>query len=252
MEKLQELQELIKAQWKQAMAQPKIANFLDTAAASDRRIMAVYLIQVYHYAFHTARNQALVGVNLLNTDTQYMQFCFEHALEETGHELMALHDLKSIGLVFEKRSDVPPPLQSTELLIAYLYYVATQGNPVQRLGYSYWSETSYSFIRAFMDMLMHSMSLQQNQMTFFYSHSNIDEKHAKDVERILLKVCKTDKDWEDVKKVAKVTLELTNNMFQESFTEFLKLVNNEPSAYSLINEKVIQGPAFSEKVVNAQ
>jgi hypothetical protein len=240
MGKLSELQQLVKAQWKQALADPKIASFMDTAAANDRRIIAIYLIQVYHYAFHTARNQALVGVNLMNTDPHYMRFCFEHALEETGHELMALHDLRALGITFNNAREIPPPLQSTELLIAYLYYVATHGNPVQRLGYSYWSETSYSFIRTFMDMIITSMDLQKNQLTFFYSHSNIDEKHAKDVEAILLKVCKTDQDWDDVRKVAKVTLELTNSMFHESFAEFLKLVNNEPSRYSAINTTILQ------------
>ncbi|MGB0523615.1 MAG: iron-containing redox enzyme family protein [Flammeovirgaceae bacterium] len=244
MNKLNELEALIRSEWKQALSQPRIANFVDTAAASDRRIIAIYLIQVYHYAFHTARNQALVGINLANTDTKYMQFCFEHALEETGHELMALHDLQTMGIRFKDRIAIPQALPATELLIAYLYYVASQGNPVQRLGYSYWSETSYSFIRAFMDMLMQSMKLEKSQMTFFYSHSHIDDKHAKDVAEIIVKVCKTDKDWEAVMRVAKTTLKLTNDMFHESFEEFLKLTRGEASAYAFINEQIIQSEGF--------
>jgi len=244
MNQLASLEELIRSEWKQAMSQPRVAHFLETAAANDRRIIAIYLIQVYHYAFHTARNQALVGANLANTHTQYMQFCFEHALEETGHELMALHDLAGIGIQFEDRSQIPAPLPATELLIAYLYYVASQGNPVQRLGYSYWSETSYSFIRAFMDMLMQSMDLQKNQMTFFYSHAHIDDKHAEDVKRILLKVCTTEQDWIAVKRVAKTTLKLTNDMFHESFEEFLKLTRQEDSDYTFINQQIIQSNTF--------
>ena len=246
MNKIEELQALIRSEWKQALSEPRIANFVDTAAANDRRIIAIYLIQVYHYAFHTARNQALVGANLDNTHTQYMQFCFEHALEETGHELMALHDLASIGIKFEGRETIPEPLPSTELLIAYLYYVATQGNPVQRLGYSYWSETSYSFIRAFMEMLTQSMDLKKSQMTFFFSHSHIDDKHAKDVANILEKVCTTEADWKAVMKVAKITLGLTRNMFHEAFEEFLKLSRDETSDYSFINEKIEQSPAFTK------
>lgn len=249
MNKLNELEELIRAEWKQALAQPKISRFMDTTAANDRRIIAIYLIQVYHYAFHTARNQALVGANLANHHTQYMQFCFEHALEETGHELMALHDLATIGIKFSDRADIPHPLPSTELLIAYLYYVATQGNPVQRLGYSYWSENSYSFIRAFMDLLTQSMQLEKNQMTFFYSHSHIDDKHAKDVAEIIVKVCQTDRDWEAVKRVAKTTLALTNNIFNESFQEFLKLTSGEPSPYSFINDQIIHSSAFKKMAI---
>ncbi len=174
MNKMNELNALIESEWKKVLAQPKIVDFFNTIASNDRRIVAIYLIQVYHYAFHTARNQALVAVNLNNMDTQYQKFCFEHALEETGHELMALHDLKEIGIEFKNRNSIPEPLPSTELLVAYLYYVATHGNPVQRLGYSFWSETSYRFIRNFMDMILSSMDLKKNQMTFFYSHSHID------------------------------------------------------------------------------
>lgn len=244
MNKLDELEELIRSEWKEALSQPRIAGFIDTAAANDRRIIAVYLIQVYHYAFHTARNQALVGVNLANTHTQYMQFCFEHALEETGHELMALHDLESIGIKFNGRENIPQALPSTDLLIAYLYFVASQGNPVQRLGYSYWSETSYSFIRTFMDILIQSMDLEKKQMTFFYSHSHIDDKHAKDVAEILVKVCKTEEDWNAVKQVAKITLRLTKDVFHESFEEFLKLSRGESSAYSFINNSIIQSSSF--------
>jgi len=240
MNKLDELEALIQSEWKQAMSQPRVAQFIETAAANDRRIIAVYLLQVYHYAFHTARNQALVGINMANTNTQYMQFCFEHALEETGHELMALHDLGTMGIKFEDKTSIPAPLPATELLIAYLYYVASQGNPVQRLGYSYWSETSYSFIRTFMDMLMQSMQLEKSQMTFFYSHSHIDDKHAEDVKRILQKVCTTEQDWDAVKRVAKTTLRLTNDMFHESFEEFLKLTRGEKSAYAFINESIVQ------------
>lgn len=248
MDKFDELNELIQNEWKRALAQPRIAQFFDTAATNDRRIIAIYMIQVYHYAFHTSRNQALVGANLANTHTQYMQFCFEHALEETGHELMAIHDLKTIGIDFDTPEAIPTPLPSTELLVAYLYYVATQGNPVQRLGYSYWSETSYAFIRSFMDMLMANMHLDRNQMTFFYSHSHIDDKHAEDVKAILKKVCVTDADWESVKKVARITLRLTNDMFNESFEEFVKLSKGEASEYSFINERIIQSESFLGKV----
>jgi hypothetical protein len=247
MNQLHELQALIESEWKQALAQPRIAHFFDTAASNDRRIIAIYLLQVYHYAFHTARNQALAGINLNNANVQYMQFCFEHAMEETGHELMALHDLKTIGITFQNRTVIPAPLPSTELLIAYLYYVASQGNPVQRLGYSYWSETSYSFIRAFMDMLMKNMDMDKNQMTFFYNHAHIDDKHARDVANILVKVCKTEDDWAAVKRTAKITLGLTNDMFNESFEEFLKLTKGEESPYSFINDRIIQ----SEKEINS-
>lgn len=235
MNRLDELDRKIANTWKEALMQPRVSNFMDMPASKDKRIFCIYMLQVYHYAFHNARNQALVGANLSNNHVQYMTFCFEHAMEETGHELMALHDLSSVGVNFDDHRKIPKPLQATELLISYLYYVAIQGNPVQRLGYSYWSESSYAFIRSFMEQLVVNMGLSKHQLTFFYSHSTIDSKHAEDVKRILLKVCKTDDDWASVERVAQITLKLTNDIFQESFDEYIRLRDEVPSEYAFLN-----------------
>jgi thiaminase len=235
-QKLQELEQLISSRWEEIFQHPQAQQFAGSLMGKDRRVYAIYLTQVYHYAFHTARNQALVAVNPANTDIHYMQFCLEHALEETGHELMALHDLRSIGIeIREPSSDMPPALPPTELLISYLYRVAQHGNPVQRLGYSYWAETSYGHINRFMEDLTSGMELDKRQMTFYYNHSSIDDKHAKDVENILLKVCKSEEDWAAVTKTAMVTLDLTFQILKEVINEYEKLVREGSSAFQIVN-----------------
>lgn len=234
---LKELDEAISSKWQEILSHPQAMNFASSLMGKDRRVYALYLTQVYHYAYHTARNQALVAVNLTNNDTHYMKFCLEHALEETGHELMALHDLRSIGVpIGDPEKDIPPVLTATELLIAYLYWVSTHGNPVQRLGYSYWAERSYSYIQSFVEGLSKSMDLKKKQMTFYFNHSNIDEKHAKEVQEITCKVCKTDDDWKQVTKVAMTTLELTNQILSSVLEEYHKLVAGKPSDFEILNQ----------------
>jgi len=233
---LQALKDMIASKWENILEQPQALQFANSLMGKDRRVYALYLTQVYHYAFHTARNQALVAVNPNNTDIHYMQFCLEHALEETGHELMALHDLRSMGVVInDPEKDMPPALPPTQLLIAYLYRIATHGNPVQRLGYRFWAETSYDHIRGFMDKLSTSMQLDKKQMTFFYSHSSIDDKHAKDVEKILLHICKTEEDWEAVTRSAIITLDLTHQILKAVIDEYEKLVRDKPSDFSILH-----------------
>ena len=56
--------------------------------------------------------------------------------EETGHENMALRDIRSLGFDVSAVSQMRP-LPATETLTAYLYWISVQGNPVQRLGYSF-------------------------------------------------------------------------------------------------------------------
>jgi hypothetical protein len=230
------LDEVIADIWQQILSQPQALNFLNSAAAGDPRVYAIYLTQVYHYTWHTARNQALVGVNPANTNVHYLKYCFEHALEETGHELMALHDLRALGLpLHDPQHELPSPFPATEMLIAYLYWVSTQGNPVQRLGYSYWAEKSYSYIRPFVETVKDRMKLKNTQMTFFHSHATIDEKHAEEVEEILIKVCKTDEDWKAVRRVAEITLRLTADILTTVVEEYFKLAENTSDTFSFLN-----------------
>jgi len=237
MNQIDELDRIIADKWTSILEQPQALQFANSMMGKDRRVYALYLTQVYHYAFHTARNQALVAVNPENKDIKYMQFCLEHALEETGHELMALHDLRSIGIdIRDPQSQMPPALVPTQLLIAYLYRISQQGNPVRRLGYSFWAERSYKYIRDFMDNLGSNMQLEKKQMTFFYSHSVIDDKHARDVEEIVLHVCKTDDDWKAVTETAMITLDLTHDIIKAVLREYEKLVRGEASSFEIVNK----------------
>ena len=233
---LANLDEVIGVIWAEILAHPLAKTFANTMMSADRRIYALYMTQVYHYTFHTARNQALVGANLHNVDLRYMRYCFEHALEETGHEQMALHDLRAVGLRIEDPArDVPRPLPATELLIAYLYWVSTQGNPTQRLGYSYWAERSYDFIRPMIDTVRGRMNLATSDMTFFFAHSNVDEKHARDVTRVLAEVCRTADDWAAVRRTAEMTLRLTLQILEQVYGEYVKLRDGLPSEYACLN-----------------
>lgn len=239
--KLFNLKGIIAEKWQEILQQPQALQFSKSLMGSDRRVYALYLTQVYHYAWHTARNQALVAVNPNTKDIRYMQFCLEHALEETGHELMALHDLRSMGiLINDLEKEMPPAMPATQLLIAYLYRVAQYGNPLQRLGYSFWAETSYEYIRGFIDTMGENMELNKRQMTFFYNHSTIDDKHAKDVENILLHCCNTNDDWKAIEQAAVITLDLTHQILKSVLDEYEKLVKTEPSLYEIINMAMIK------------
>ena len=232
---LTDLQARIAVRWCEVLTRPHTQTLLTSLASGDLRAYALYLIQVYHYASHTARNQALVGVNPATTDPRYMKFCFEHALEEVGHELMALHDLRAVGLpVVDPRRDLPGPLPATELTVAYLYWVAQHGDPIQRLGYSLWSETCYQHIGSAVTGAREGLGLERAQMTFFYSHAHIDEKHARDVEAALRSVCKTPADWAAVARTTEITLDLTDRMLEEIAAELARLEEGASSDYALV------------------
>ncbi|RKH65860.1 iron-containing redox enzyme family protein, partial [Corallococcus llansteffanensis] len=110
---------------------------------------------------------------------------------------------------------IPPPLAATEVLTGYLYWISYQGNPLQRLGYSYWAESCYEYIRPLMGRVQKTLGLTAAQMTFFVAHADIDEDHSALVNEMIAKKCRTPEDWEDVARVMETSLRLTWRMMDE-------------------------------------
>lgn len=183
-----------------------------------KQLYAIYMMETFHYTAHNARNQALVGVRP-ECSAPYMKFCLEHASEEVGHEKMALHDVMSLGL---KGADVvlPQPLLETEVLISYIYWVSLTGNPVQRLGYSYWAESCYRYINPLVSKLRGQLKLENSQLTFFIAHSDIDADHFEEVKNIIRRVCKSEGDLDALKRVMENTLKLTGDMLNAVYQEY--------------------------------
>jgi len=201
--------------WSTILETPLAKEIQAILTSGDRQLYALWLIQVAHLTKHTSAHQALVGTRFKEISHIYMKFCYEHALEEVGHELMALQDLKKIGAPATTIDDLPKPLDATEQLTAYLYYVAQHAHPATRLGFSYWAEKCYPFIQSLASGAQKSMGLSDHQMTFFVSHSRIDEKHAMDVQNVIERICKTPEDWRAVAEGMRVSLRLAIQIFEQ-------------------------------------
>ncbi|RKH43027.1 iron-containing redox enzyme family protein [Corallococcus sp. AB050B] len=207
--------------WDELLSQSRFVRTIQQGEVT-KALYALYLIETYHYTRHNARNQALVGVRC-DDDRHYQKFCFNHAEEEVGHEQMALHDVASMGL--QPGFPIPRALPATDVLIAYLYWVSYQGNPLQRLGYSFWAESCYDYIRPLLGKVQKSLGLTPAQMTFFVAHSDIDAEHSQAVDEMIAKKCKTPEDWEDVAQVMETSLRLTWKMMDEVADAYAQLVD---------------------------
>ena len=238
-DRIKKLDEKVAAVWASILDNSRFVKLVREGQC-DKQLYAMYMLETFHYTKHNARNQAIVGALMPESgdrarSAQYQKFCFEHAMEETGHELMALHDVLSLGLAKE---DVRPgrPLPATEVLIAYLYWISAQGNPVQRLGYSFWAENCYTYINPIIEQIRSTLGLKASQMTFFIAHSAIDKDHAEEVQKMLVDHCRTDQDWEDVETVMETSLRLTGNLLEDVYWEYRRLSAGEPSRYSYLKK----------------
>lgn len=203
----------------------------------DARFYGIYLTETYHYVMHNPRHQALVGALSKDQPFNYTKFCYEHAEEETGHEMMAHHDLASLGSG-NSAIAIPPPHPATEIFIAYLYWVSTNGNPLRRLGYSFWAEDSYGYIEPLVRRVKETLRLDAAQMTFIISHATIDEKHSQDIENMIGTFCKTEEDWQAVEDVMNTSLRLQSEMLEQVVNSYRTLKAGGASPYAFLNSHI--------------
>lgn len=200
---------------------------------ASKKLYAIYMIETYHYTYHNSRNQAAVATRKDPLDINYMKFCLHHAEEEAGHEMMAFSDVRKLG--FDIHLDqLPKPLPSTQELIDYIYDVAQNHNPVARLGYSFWAERVYSYIKPLLTLMKYGARIPNKSMTFFNEHSDIDAKHAEEVDEAIIRFARTDEDWEAITECMLGTLDRTIKMTHEVLHEYDKILNNEPTRYDHI------------------
>jgi pyrroloquinoline quinone (PQQ) biosynthesis protein C len=180
----------------------------------------------------------LAGANTYIRNQEFMSFAFSHGIEEAGHELMAVNDLRALGVpLAEDLSNMPPPLPRTEALIGYINWVVTHENPIRSLGFFYWIERPYDHIRPVVTAVQKACKLTDEQMSFFYAHEKLDVKHGNDLEEALVKFCVTDKDWEEARMVMNTSQTLLIDMIiYELFPSFDDLKSGKPTRYDLINK----------------
>ncbi|MBC7690606.1 MAG: iron-containing redox enzyme family protein [Methylotenera sp.] len=207
----------------------------------DRRLYGMFLIETFHYTRHNARNQARVATRDELLDINYMKFCLKHAMEEAGHEYMAFADLNSMGVEF-LQSELPPPLPETETLIAYLYRVSDTGNPMARLGYSYWAESCYGYTDGTKTVFKELLDLKTHQMTFLEAHAAIDVAHFEEVKFAINRFVKTEADWKALEEVMLHSLKLTATMMDRVIGQYLLHLEGQPTRYGIL-DRLLKKPA---------
>jgi pyrroloquinoline quinone (PQQ) biosynthesis protein C len=195
----------------------------------DRELYVALMTEIYHYTRENSQNQALAALRVHSDRLSLLRFCLSHAHDEAGHDLMALHDLRSVGADVQQvtRSS---PLPETQAFIGYLYRVASTRDATARLGYSYWAESSYPHIAEVLASMRSRLGLEDGDMTFFVAHSRIDEGHFEEVQRVMLENCTTARLRADLLDVLRTSLHLQGQMLegvQRSYLTHRELVLEE-------------------------
>lgn len=234
---LNQLDLILESVWNEILSQSKLVQAIFKGDIC-KALFVMYMLETYHYTKHNTKNQALVGVRNLTLPHRYTSYCFKHAREEIGHEDMALRDIANLDFVLPEIKNLKP-LPATEVLIAYLYWISFQGNPIQRLGYSYWAESCYHYINPIIQKLSSVLKLKEDQLSFFIAHSSIDEKHFKEVADMILSFCYSEQDFQDITRVMETSLRLTGQMLDNVYHEYQKVLQGKSNLYPFLSKQSI-------------
>ena len=185
----------------------------------NRNIYAGYLVDVYHYAQHSARVIALAGSRCVNSHPQAAAYLMRHSTEEIGHEEWARADLLELGVSAQRIAESRPSVSCTSM-IGMEYYVAGYWNPVALFGWLFVLEALGDDVGGLVaNRLDASLQLAGKGSYFLSGHSEADHDHIRDISDTIDRNVKDQRDIADVLHIARVSCELYLRMLQEAVGE---------------------------------
>ncbi|AVD95267.1 biliverdin-producing heme oxygenase [Pseudomonas sp. SWI36] len=200
------------AQERQALfAVPVIREALAGQVSLDSYV--AFLTQAYYHVRHTVPLMMACGARLpLRLEWLRGAVC-EYIEEEYGHEQWILNDINACGGDWEAVRD-GQPVQSIELMVAYLYDLIARGNPVGLFGMVNVLEgTSIALATQAAGVIQSTLALPDQAFSYLSSHGALDQEHMVTYKRLMDRLDDAG-DQQAVLHAAKVVYRLYTEMFQ--------------------------------------
>jgi len=179
----------------------------------DPQSYKAYLINVWHYARHSAEVIGLAGARCVPDNPALAHYLFHHAQDELGHEKWALEDLATLG-VAEAELLESRPLPSCAAMIGYEYYLAGRANPVGLFGWLYMLEAMGEDLGPTISARLSKAFEPATGVRFVRAHGVSDTVHTRELtEQITTHVKPAD--LAQVNHVADVVAQLYLGIFQQ-------------------------------------
>jgi pyrroloquinoline quinone (PQQ) biosynthesis protein C len=192
-------------------AAPAVRSFL--GGRPSLAAYRTYLINVWHYAQHSATVIGLAGSRCVARNRPIANYLFHHAKEELGHELWALEDLETLGVSAAELA-ASRPVPSCAAMIGYEYYIAGHANPVSLFGWLYVLEAMGEDLGPVMSSRLTETFGRKTGVHFIEGHGEADEAHTHDLTAQIIAHIPPE-DMADVNHVADVMAQLYAGIFEE-------------------------------------
>lgn len=109
----------------------ELSRVIQNVPWHNKAVYGAFLAQTYYYVNHSTRLLALAASRFKSSEEHIHRRFIKHATEEMSHEILALRDLKNLGLSLESYHEFP----STRAFYQTQYYMIEHVSPWSFWGY---------------------------------------------------------------------------------------------------------------------
>jgi pyrroloquinoline quinone (PQQ) biosynthesis protein C len=186
------------------LALPLVQRFLNppaTLSDKDRaemlQVYTRFLVQSYYHVHAAYRVYCLAGARVPESDETIRRWLLQHSIEEQGHHEWILNDLAALG-VDGKAIVEGYPEPPTSALVGFMYYIASNHNPIGILGDSYVIEGLSQLYATILAQNLEKMALPKDAVTYLARHGEADQAHMEHLRDLINKHVRTEQDLRDI------------------------------------------------------
>lgn len=181
-----------------------------------------FLLETYHNTGYNPQLQAYASMYILNNPRSIVKKFYQHAISEIGHDLLALSDLKNLGVPEEFVLNTKPLPMTTAFFASAVWGIQRKG-PLYYLGYLFHLEFSPTDSGMKHVEMLKQKGIPDNAVTFLEEHATVDIGHNKLMELYVAELVKTPEDFEIIKEALTVCVDLHTKMLCSAFENGEKL-----------------------------
>ncbi len=196
------------------MARSKAFELMSTGTITRRQYAAI-LRQIFHNVRENPQIMTLATSRFRGEQREVIKPMMRHALAESGHEKLALHDIEALG---EDVSSIPyeRPLPATFALRASLMHMIEHHEPVACLGYMFHLEYTPTQLGRKYIAALEKSGIPRSAMSFLEEHAEVDVAHCKLMEMYCEKLVRTPEKLDSVLYMQRLTAELYAKMLDQA------------------------------------
>lgn len=174
-----------------------------------------YLKETYHLVRHTPGYLKVAAERIDGEEKWLRDYYLKYADDETGHELLCVHDIRALKADPDQVLS-SKPLGGSWAMITQNYFLSSFGNPVSLIGDTIATEgLGSSLATTIADVLEEKYGFPHNATTFLRVHGEEDVAHMEGARKALESFGHEQSHYNDILHTWKMTIRYYGQLFAD-------------------------------------